>query len=84
LQARLEQAGSVQVKRDETPEDAKLRRERERLLFYAALGATIALFILILIAIGVLAENDSRRVIAERTLPLFVGGFIGYLFGKRG
>jgi hypothetical protein len=83
LDRRLEEAGTVQVKRDETPDDARLRRERERVTFYAALAAAGILFILSVVAMAVLPEADSRRVIAERMVPLFVGGLVGFLFGRK-
>ncbi len=84
LETRLRKlVDAVELKREESPEDAASRRQRERWLFFSALATTLLLLALAILAVALLAEAESRRIIAEQVLPLFVGGLIGYLFGKR-
>lgn len=82
LQRRLDEAGPVSVRRDETPEDARQRRERERWLFFVALAGVVSLVLLAIIAVAILPDTDSRRILAERAIPAFLTGVVGYLFGK--
>jgi hypothetical protein len=79
----LQPGAVVTVTPPETPEDAELRRRKEMILFYTALGFVIVL------ACGcgwVTFVSDAEAYQKTWAMSIITGiatGFIGFLVGKR-
>lgn len=68
------------VRPTEAPEDATLRRWKDRVLFVVAILFTSAIFIAALAAFFL--GDPDQRVWAASALTLILGSLVGYLTGK--
>ena len=74
------EAEEAQLRREETRKDNDLRRRRELIGFYVAVGASLVV-LAISFVVAVAAENDGVRNWSQGIVTLVMGGIVGGLAG---
>ncbi|HVZ68431.1 MAG TPA: hypothetical protein VG891_03140 [Rhizomicrobium sp.] len=76
-------AGKVTIEKEETPQDADHRRRKDMILFVVALTLLVIVIAVCGWVILFSGEPAELKNNATHLVTLFIGGALGYVFGKK-